>query len=430
MNGKEYTNFIIDNERVAIIKDMVAKVSSEMFDYINDHFDSKYIMFYKTMTHSDLATFGKATRPNMLNKNLLYYIDEKEMLNIEEKTGKTFQTAHQSCIGLKEKLYEIVGLPNPRTTNIYKINDYMSVKVVNSNLKYFSSFYTNKVFEKLNKSIDSRAKKSWDFKNLNLNLSNGLFTEITLHCAVHGLGTSEDEEFHKLRHHLFKGDTFILLFELNKNYKNVFILLDKNPIFFNIIGEVNKTYVQYQELLRKRIIDKTLLRDNVLEYANEKKSNSVIEERKEIDEEVTRQQQATWRKMLADEMMGYTQTDGEVFCPFTYITADFNTLGTLFVASHIKGFKDKNTTDEEKYDINNGLLLSVQADALFDKHLISIREDKTLAFSFLLDSNIRLKSQLLLLQPIFEPILNANRMKYLKYHYNMFLECEEKRKRI
>lgn len=415
--GKDYTNFLI--EYYDVIKDFIAKVSTEMFEYMDKNSDSKYVLFYKYITHSDLATFGKSTHPNTLSKNLLYYIDENEMRDIEEKTGRVFQTAHQSCIGLKEKLYDLVKLPRPRDVDKYLINDYMNVYLVNSNLKYYTSEYTQKIFDKLHKNIDSRAKKSWDFENLNIKLSDGEFTEIPLHVAVHGLGTSEDIEFHQLRHHIFKGDTFILLFEIKPDKTNMFILLEKNPIFFNLIGEVNQTYVEYQKLLRNRLVNNALSKQNAINDINEY----------EYEDEVTRQQQSTWRNMLANEMMGYTQTDGQVFCPITYITADFNNLGTLFRASHIKGFKDPNTTVEEKFDINNGLLLSVQADALFDKHYITINKDKCLEFSFLLDGDTRLKSQLLLMQPIFAPILNEKRMEYLAYHHKIFEQKEIERRK-
>ena len=88
-----------------------------------------------------------------------------------------------------------------------------------------------------------------------------------------------------------------------------------------------------------------------------------------------------------------------------------------------------NTLNEEKYDINNGLLLSANADALFDKHLITISENKELVFSYLLDGDDRLKNQLLLLQPIFKPILNEKRMQYLAYHRQVFERKEQERKR-
>ena len=409
-HGRDYINFILEDRDK--IKDFVAKVSAQMFDYINANSSSKFVLFYKALTHSDLPTFGKATRPNTHSKNLLYYIKEDEMLNIERKTSKPFQTAHQSCIGLKTKLYDLVGLPQPRENDPYLINDYCEVLVVNENMNYFKAAYTKKVFDKLGKVIVGRAKDNWDFNNIDVALSSGKFTSIPLHVAVHGLGMSEDIEFHKMRHHMFKGDVFALLFEINSDKKRMFILPEKNPIFFSIIGETNKTYEDYQRKLRERLINKTLNKENAA-------SN--------IDEEVTRQQQSAWRKMLANEMMGYTSVDDQIFCPFTYITVDFEQLGALFVASHIKGFSDVNTTDEEKYDINNGLLLCANADALFDKHLISVNENKELVFSFLMNDE-RLKNQLLLLQPIFQPILNEKRMAYLKYHYDMFKELENERR--
>ena len=105
-------------------------------------------------------------------------------------------------------------------------------------------------------------------------------------------------------------------------------------------------------------------------------------------------------------------------------------MGSLFIASHIKGFSDPNTTNEEKYDINNGIIICANADALFDKHLITINQNKQIVFSFLLDDDIRLKSQLLLMQPIFQPILNEKRMEYLKYHREVFKKLEVLRKTI
>lgn len=350
MRGSDYVSFILDNNTE--IENFIAGVSNEMYEYVHARNSSRFILFYKYLTHSDLATFGKATKPNSHDKNLLYYIDEEEMANIEKKTEKPFQTAHQSCIGLKQELYTKVGLPQPREADPYLINDYMQVLLVNHNLQYFTGKYTQKVFDNLGKTISSNAQKNWDFDNLDIDLSSGQFTPIELHCAVHGLGMSQDKEFHILRHHLFKGDTLVLLFELSAE-KKMFVLFEKNPIFFSVIGETNKDYEEYQTQVRKRLINEATGKENAIDNVSS------------IEEEVTRQQQAAWRKMLAKEMMGYTQVDGQVFCPFTYITADFGKLGSLFIASHIKGFKDPATTNEEKYDINNGLLLCANADALF-----------------------------------------------------------------
>ena len=125
-------------------------------------------------------------------------------------------------------------------------------------------------------------------------------------------------------------------------------------------------------------------------------------------------------------MLFRSPVNRQVFCPITYITLDYDELGTLLVATHIKGINDEKTTAEEKYDINNGLLLSTTASALFDKHLITIDENKDLLFSIYLD-DYKLKNQLLLLQPIFRPILNEKRMQYLAYHKSIYDAEEFKR---
>lgn len=407
-------SFILENNEQC--KNFIAPISNKIHEYMQTKTNSKFIIFYKYLTHSDLATFGKATKPNSHQNNFLYYINENEMKDIEIKTGKPFQTAHQSCIGLKKELYEIVGLPDPRDVPPYLINNYMNVKLVNDNLEYFTSKYTLQIFDKLERKIEGKKNKSWDFKNLDININTGLYTDIQLHMAVHGLGMEQDKEFHKLRHHMFKGDTFILLFEIAKSEKNMFILLEKNPIFFSLLNLYNKSYELYKKNLREKLILKIKKKENVIDVTKE-------------NEEITRQLQAERRKMLAREMMGYSQVTDQVFCPFTYITANFEELGSLFVASHIKGFSDPNTKNEEKYDINNGLLLCANADALFDKHLITVNDNKELVFSFLMDNDNKLKAQLLLMQPIFTPILNEKRMKYLSYHRQVFNELEQKRKK-
>ena len=89
--------------------------------------------------------------------------------------------------------------------------------------------------------------------------------------------------------------------------------------------------------------------------------------------EKTRKNQSKWRLLLAEEMMGYTTNENEIFCPLTYITVNFDSAGTLFRASHIKGFADCNV--DEAFDINNGIIMVANADALFDKHLITIEDE-------------------------------------------------------
>ena len=84
----------------------------------------------------------------------------------------------------------------------------------------------------------------------------------------------------------------------------------------------NKSWQKYSEKLKK-------IEENQLKL----KTIIDIEE-----EEKTRKNQAKWRQMIAEEMMNYSTTEGEVVCPFTYLRCDFDELGTIFRASHIKSF--------------------------------------------------------------------------------------------
>jgi predicted restriction endonuclease len=160
-----------------------------------------------------------------------------------------------------------------------------------------------------------------------------------------------------------------------------------------------------------------------------KKLDRLVSQYAEVQEEIaSRQYQDRWRNLLAEEMMNFTTRDREVFCPFTYISANFDDVGTIYRASHIKGYSE--CQESEKYDLNNGLLLIANADALFDKHFITVDENKNLVFSFLIESDALLKQKLLLNQQIFKDVLNDKRMKYLAVHREIFNRKEEERRRM
>lgn len=94
----------------------------------------------------------------------------------------------------------------------------------------------------------------------------------------------------------------------------------------------------------------------------------------------------------------------------------------LLIASHIKPYSESN--DEEKYDINNGLLLTPTFDKLFDLNLISFTNEGKILLSNNLDTedlqslgitgNEKLK-----MGKVSEPIL-----KYLEYQREKFEEIE------
>jgi len=403
----------INTDKESIISFLEDK-SLFMTEYIKDHYDSEYLIIYKYLTHSDLLNRGKRNGSReSLDKNFLYYLSVDEMKNIERMQERAFESAKQSNIGVPAVFFNALGVPQLQRRlgvqdeqhNHIKINDYANVYLVNDTLKYFQFDYTRKALTALGKHPE------WLNENHDLDLSNGALTPLQITHAIHGIGTSSDALFRELRYSMFKNDTLILLIERRNNgVKNLFVMLEKNPRFFTIIGESNIKWENYSIKERKRA-EEILKKKTIIDLDEEDKS---------------RKQQEKWRELLAEEMMNFTTVDGEVFCPFTFITADFENVGTLFRASHIKAFKE--CSSSEAYDINNGLLLCANADALFDKHLITIDEDKNLMFSFLLDNDVKLKSNLLLTQPIFKLVLNDERMKYIKHHRDVFNQLENKRK--
>lgn len=387
--------------------------SDSIIELIKNNRDCEYTLFQKYITHSDLITAGKRNgKDQSVDRNYLYYLSNDKMLEMEQT--QKMESAKQSNIGMPKEFYKKLEMPilkrrkgQQHTQHKHPcINDYADVYLVNDTLKYFNIEYTKKVFQKLRKKVD------WSFAQLNFTLNDGDFTPIKISYAIHGLGIKSDTCFHKLRMNIFKGDSFICLVKRNidTHKKELYILLEKNPIFFTIIGETNYLWERYLQLKNIKDLNKLTIEEKLLHKTDEK----------------NRSLQNKWKDMLAAEMMNYTSVENEVFCPFTYITADYNTLKTLYRASHIKSFAECDSS--EVYDINNGLLLCANADALFDKHLITIGTNKELIFSFVLEHDEKLKQMLRLNNEIFKGILNDERMHYLEYHREEFIRKEALRK--
>lgn len=391
------------------IREYLMYKSDTMSDYLTKNQDDEFILLVKQISHSDLTSAGKRTKIEQpFSKNYLYYLTADEMEEMDRIDNRPFVTAHQSNIGVpKNIIYDFLSVSNPDESGDehFKINDYCEVFLVNDTLKYFTIDYSFKIFEKLNK------VPNWNKDEFRIKLQ-GDFTPIDLSIAAHGIGVSANLEFDKLRRSIFKSDTMMLLLSKDKyNKLKMFIMFEKNPSFFTLIGEGNKSWEKYLEQNNKQEMFELLKQDKLSAGEYEK----------------TRKNQSKWRLLLAEEMMGYTTNENEIFCPLTYITVNFDSAGTLFRASHIKGFADCNV--DEAFDINNGIIMVANADALFDKHLITIEDDGTIIFSYLLDRNGKLKQELRLNEKVFKAILNDERKHYLEYHRDVFKAKEELRKK-
>lgn len=91
----------------------------------------------------------------------------------------------------------------------------------------------------------------------------------------------------------------------------------------------------------------------------------------------------------------------------------------LLIASHIKPFAE--CTESERQDANNGLLLSVHIDALFDKGLISFYNDGTIIISPILGRKtqtlLNIKAGMRLTSP-----LNDVQKAFMQYHRSTLLK--------
>jgi hypothetical protein len=138
-----------------------------------------------------------------------------------------------------------------------------------------------------------------------------------------------------------------------------------------------------------------------------------IEERETIKEAITKIRigQSQFRRNLIQSNRNT--------CIFTELSDP-----QLLIASHIKAWKDSN--NNERVNINNGLLLSPTFDKLFDRYLITFNEDGSIRWSAnrlnaetieILSNGITVEGEILI------NITDDNR-DFIVHHRNKFLELE------
>lgn len=263
----------ISTNQINTIENFIANRSQTMLNYIKNNSTSNYILWYKSLMHSDLTTRGKRTKSTEgFERNLLYYLSVKEMNDLQKEfPDKQFESAKQSNIGLPDAFYKDIGVPRiQRRKGQQKehhswicLNDTINVYLVNDTTEYFTLDYTKRIFDVLDKTMPN----SW-LKNNNEFDKEKSFTSIDLHEAVHGLGIESDTIFHSLRLNFFLNDTLILLIEHNGNKTNLFILLEKNPMFYYLIGNKDKTWVNHERI--RRFQERALIKEGLCVKAPEK----------------------------------------------------------------------------------------------------------------------------------------------------------------
>ena len=107
-------------------------------------------------------------------------------------------------------------------------------------------------------------------------------------------------------------------------------------------------------------------------------------------------------------------------CPITKIDAK-----SILISSHIKPWKYSN--DEERLDVENGILLSPNLDSLFDRFLISFLEDGKMIISTKLSKENRLRIGI-----NYDVRLEVTKgmEKYLNFHREKFYEKQKHTKTV
>ena len=248
-------NTIFTDDMVTI-ENFVAYRSNSLHEYMQAKRASTYFtLWYKTLTHSDLTTRGKRTNSSDgFERNLLYYLSIADMNNLQKEfPDKKFECAKQSNIGMPKDFYKDIAVPDPRECKSHpmaqngkiKINDFTEVYLVNDTLEYFSMEYSEKMMKILGKQMPDR----WKASRIVLD-KNAPFTEIDLHEAVHGLGVEADTVFHALRLTMFLNDTIIFIKEHNPVEPKLFILLEKNALFYHLMGIKDKKWSDAERIRR------------------------------------------------------------------------------------------------------------------------------------------------------------------------------------
>ena len=121
---------IVDN--IDKIREYLLYKSDSMSNYITKNKHDDFLLIVKPISHSDLTSSGKRTKPDQsFSKNYLYYLTVEEMEEMNRINNRPFVTAHQSNIGIPKNIiynYLEVEEPDESGDEHFLINNYLCRK--------------------------------------------------------------------------------------------------------------------------------------------------------------------------------------------------------------------------------------------------------------------------------------------------------------
>ena len=199
-----------------------------------------------------------------------------------------------------------------------------------------------------------------------------------------------------------KDNLLALIYQNINNYPKGYIELDELENITKVILEEKADERKYNQ--RNFLWD--ICRDILTGIYINKEGRLTLEKYDSIEEKIKKGRDSYKQRLYKYDLYKESiDSNKEVVCYYE------NKSYPVLIASHIKPYIK--CEEDEKFDADNGLLLSKNIDNLFDNGWITFDDDGTVLCSDNLD--IRIKSELQK-QKLDKKYLNEKRLKYLKYH--------------
>ena len=199
-----------------------------------------------------------------------------------------------------------------------------------------------------------------------------------------------------------KDNLLALIYQNINNYPKGYIELDELENITKVILEEKADERKYNQ----RNFLWGICRDILTGIYINKEGRLTLEKYDSIEEKIKKGRDSYKQRLYKYDLYKESiDSNKEVVCYYE------NKSYPVLIASHIKPYIK--CEEDEKFDADNGLLLSKDIDNLFDNGWITFDDDGTVLCSDNLD--IRIKSELQK-QKLDKKYLNEKRLKYLKYH--------------
>lgn len=208
-----------------------------------------------------------------------------------------------------------------------------------------------------------------------------------------------------------KDNLLALIYQNINNYPKGYIELDELENITKVILEEKADERKYNQ--RNFLWD--ICRDILTGIYINKEGRLTLEKYDSIEEKIKKGRDSYKQRLYKYDLYKESiDNNKEVVCYYE------NKSYPVLIASHIKPYVE--CEENEKFDADNGLLLSKNIDNLFDNGWITFDDDGTVLCSDNLD--IRIKSELQK-QKLDKKYLNEKRLKYLKYHRDYVFDSSQ-----